>query len=165
MRMNAELWLRRVFPYSCLLASVGPLVDVSKWIRARKTAVAFTGFGVGPLPEVPISVLDYLALGCALVLSVAAILAFLRRESSAPIALAATVGLWFYFIPGLWDQLSGEMRFATWMGKSVEKSWQMVVYQCAVTGCSVFLSHLWYRERKSRPAASRFRRPRQSTLG
>jgi hypothetical protein len=91
--------VRSVFMVLCVLAAMGPGRQVVRHFQARAAAKRITEFG--PLPEWPITWVDWLLGGCSATLLIAATMEFGRLRVSAPLALVATMVLWIYFGPGL----------------------------------------------------------------
>ena len=111
-----------------------------KLLRGRAVAKAITQYG--PLPEIRIPVLVYIALSLAIILLVAALLELTRVPTAAPIAFLTTLALWAYYIPGLWDEITGKMWFAMKLGRTAGISWQMLVYQIAAMICTGVLTYV-----------------------
>jgi hypothetical protein len=145
--MRLETYLSRAFPILCLLGALGPGLAVVKMLRARVLARTITQYG--PLPEIPVTALDYITLLAAVVLLVAALLELTRLRLAAPLALTASVALWSYYIPGLWDQITGEMWFAMKLGRSLGVSWQMVLYEMLTMLCAGALTYIRFWPRSS----------------
>lgn len=142
--MRLEPYFSRAFPVLCLLAALGPGLSVVKLLRARAVARTITQYG--PLPEIHVPALDYITLSAAVVLLVAAIREVARLRLAAPIALTATVVLGSYFIPALWDEITGDMWFAMKLGRTLGVSWQMAVYQIATMVCAGVLTYIRFRQ-------------------
>jgi hypothetical protein len=94
------------------------------------------------LPAIHIPFVDYITLTLAIVLLIAGILAMFGWRFAAPIALGATLGLWIDFVPGIWDDITGSMRFEMLLGRSTTRTWQTIVYQVAAMSCSGVLTYL-----------------------
>ncbi len=141
--MRLEIYLRRVLPVLSLLAALAVGLPVAGLLRI----VAKTITQYGPIPGIRIPTLDYIALSLSIILLAACVLELMRFRVAAPVALAATLALWAWYIPSLWDQISGNMWFAMNMGRVIGVSWQMVVYQTGATICAGVLTYLRFRPR------------------
>jgi len=154
--MRLETYLRRTFIVVSILAALGPGIGVVGLMRARAFAKTFTRYG--PLPEIPISWIDWMVLGSAIALLIAAILEVARFRGAAPLALVSTILLWIYFGPGLWAHLGGDVFFEPSPGHATSVPWQQFVYQIAATICTATLTYVRYNVPKPgrRPTAQRF---------
>jgi hypothetical protein len=133
------LGVRYLFLLSCLLAAVNPARFVLTTFRARANVKTITQFG--PLPEVPVTWVDWLLGIGALTLLVAAAMELGRFRIAAPLALLATLAVWLHVGPGLWAHLSGAGYFEV-AGHQTSIPWQQAVYQIAAT---VFAAVMTYR--------------------
>ena len=142
--MKLEVYLGRALPVFGILAALGPGLQVVKLIRGREAVKAIRQFG--PLPEIQIPAADYLTLTLATLLLIAAVLQLFRFRVAAPLALAASAGLWVYYIPGIWDEVTGSMWFAVKLGRTTGITWQMLTYQIAAMICAGILTYLRARQ-------------------
>jgi hypothetical protein len=106
--------------------------------RARATARSFTQFG--PLPEWPISWLDYAMLVAGCLLVVATALEAARVRSAQLVALAAVLVLWRFYGPGVWAHLRGDPFFEPVPGHGTSVPWQQAIFQIAATVFAVALA-------------------------
>ena len=65
---------------------------------------------------------------------------------AAPLALVAVVGLWVYYIPGIWDEATGTMWFAMRLGRVTGITWQMLTYQTMAMVCAGIVTYLRIRQ-------------------
>ena len=138
--MRAEVFLHRLLPIVSTLAALGPGLQAVKMFRARDFARTFTQYG--PLPQIHISYVDYLTLSLAIMLSVAGIMEIARHRLAAPIVLTITTLLWLYYIPGIWEEVTGSVWFTTKLGRSTGITWQMLTYQILSMLCAAVLTIL-----------------------
>ena len=141
--MRLEIYLGRALPVLCLLAALAVGLPVAGLLRGSIVAKNITQYG--PLPEIRIPTLDYVALSLSIILLAACVLELMRFRVAAPVALAATLALWAWYIPTLWDQISGNMWFAMKLGRFLGVSWKMVVYQTGAMICAGVLTYMRFR--------------------
>ena len=140
-------YLRVVFIVACLLAAVGPGLNVLGLLRARERARTITEFG--PLPEIQVPWTYWLVLGASAMLIVAIVLELAGWRPAAPLALAATLLLWRYFAPGVWAHVAGDGYFEVAPGVSTSIPAQQIVHQIVATLCAVGLTCVRVRQRGS----------------
>jgi hypothetical protein len=92
---------------------------------------------------------DYITLALAIVLLIAAVLQLVRLRFAAPLALVAVGGLWIYYIPAIWDDITGDMWFAMKLGRTSGITWQMLSYQIMAMLCAGILTYLRVRHPQS----------------
>lgn len=141
--MKVEIYLGRALPVLSVLAALGPGLEVLKLLRARELARTIAQYG--PLPEIHIPLVDYVTLTLAILLLMAAVMEVCRLRLAAPIALALTTGLWLYYIPGIWDEVTGTYWFASQLGRSTGITWQKLTYQSTSMVCAGVLTALRFR--------------------
>jgi hypothetical protein len=111
--------------------------------KARDLARTITQYG--PLPQIHISFVDYLTLSLAIMLLVAVIMEIARLRLAAPVALTIITVLWLYYIPGIWEEVTGSVWFTTKLGRSTGITWQMLTYQILSMLCAAVLTVLRFR--------------------
>jgi hypothetical protein len=109
-------------PFWAYWRHLAPGLQVVKLVHGRQAVKTIRQFG--PLPDIRIPAVDYLTLTFAILPLVAAILELFRLRMAAPLALVAVAGLWIYYIPGIWDETTGNMWFAMKLGRTTGISWQ-----------------------------------------
>lgn len=90
--------------------------------------------------------IDYLTLMLAILLLIGAVLQILRVRFAAPLVFVAVVSLWLYYIPSIWDEITGTMWFTMKLGRTTGISWQMLTYQIMAMLCSGMLTYLRVRQ-------------------
>ena len=141
-----EVHIRRVAMVSWVLASVGPLMWAIRSFQASARARSLTQFG--PLPEWPITWIDWVMLASGLLLIVATVLEAVRVRMAVLVSLVAVLALWRFYGPGVWSHITGETFFEPVPGHATVVPWQQVVYQVAATGSALALA--WLRRRPRR---------------
>jgi hypothetical protein len=145
--MRAEVYLHRLLPIVSILAALGPGLQALKMFRARDLVRTITQYG--PLPQIHIPFVDYLTLSLAIMLLVAVIMEIARLRLAAPIALTIITALWLYYIPGIWEEVTGNVWFTTRLGRSTGITWQMLTYQTLSMLCAAVLTVLRFRQQDS----------------
>jgi len=138
--MRLDVYLARALPLLSVLAALGPGNGALKMILAPGLAKKITQYG--PLPEIKVPLVDYVTLMLAIVLIIAAVLELCHVRLAAPIALASIVALWVYYIPAIWDEMTGSMYWAMKLGRSMGVTWQMLTYQTLSMVCATALTYL-----------------------
>lgn len=128
------VWLYKV---SGLLAALGPGLHVVHLIRARDFTRTFRQYG--PLPEIHILATDCVALASAILLLTVVLLDGFRPRPARRLAKVALGGLWLFYVPRIWDQVTGTDWFARVTNVFVGFPWQMLAYQTVATICAVWL--------------------------
>lgn len=132
-----QRYLGHALPILCLLAALGPGIRTAGWLRAREVVKTITKYG--PLPEIDVFAFDYVVLELAFVLILAGILQVVRVRAAVPLAFAAVMAMWTYYVPYLCDTVTGGMELEFRIGRSHGVSWQMLLYQSLATACATAL--------------------------
>jgi hypothetical protein len=138
--MKAEKYLSRVLALLALLASIAPGLATVGLIRLRDFARDYRLYG--PLPEVQISLIDWLGLVLAGVLIAASLLLIFDGRWAVTVVLIAVSGLWVYYLPGLWEAATGSTSFSLRLGRSMIVTWQMITIQAVTMACAVAVTYL-----------------------
>jgi hypothetical protein len=103
----------------------------------------------GPLPEIRIPVVDYITLTLSVALLIAGVLQIAGLRVAAPAALVAATGLWLYYIPGIWDEITGDFWFTRLLGHSHGITGQMLTYQISTMIVAGILTYVRWRSRSA----------------
>ena len=124
--------LRLTFIITCGLTGISPINGTMTSFQMRTRAKELSS-EFGPLPEIPITALDWLFLGLGVAIVAASFLEVVRWRFAAPLGLLSATLLWVYFGPGVWAYLADDGFFSPSGAYSTMLRLPEIGCQCAAT--------------------------------